>query len=282
VKAPDLERFTAEELTGNIATRGWLETAYHRLGCEGEMRYMSQMGGWALLDNAIYQAEDPAPLLRLGYASILSSWALVNSGPKESNYGFWHPGPKNDGAAGSAFIREAYGTPWMGKPQPRGPWSYSGEIDLGFGGALRAAAAIVTEDPIFGLVAYGGEVSKNGKTLLVVPRDGLRKRFHAVFGKDRLHLILDRDGFAAEKPVKVSMSLDEVSFVLENRTGDSHKTMLTVSATPAGRFGIFLDGKSAGSVTINEDGNAVVLPVRAAGTCKVVLRKGLTGEVSTE
>lgn len=282
VKAPDLERFTAEELTGNIATRGWLETAYHRLGCEGEMRYMSQMGGWALLDNALYQAEDPAPLLRLGYASILSSWALVNSGRPETNYGFWFPGPGNDGGAGSAFIREIYGTNWFGKAQKRGAWIYGGEIDLGFGGALRAAAAIVTEDPIFGLVAYGGEVSKNGKTFLVVPRDGLRKRFHAVFGKDRLHLILDRDGFAAGTQVKIDRAMSEISFDLENRSGDNHKTNLVLSGRPGGRFRIFLDGKPTGSVTINEDENAVILPVKAAGTSKVVLRKGLAGEVSTE
>lgn len=210
----DLERFVKEEITGNVATRGWLETAYHQLGCEGGMRYMSQMGGWALLDNALYQSADPTPLLRLGYASLLSSWSLMNTGRLETNNGFWFPGPGNDGAAGSAFIREAYGSNWFGKAQKRGAWTYGGEIDLGFGGALRAAAVIVTEDPIFGLVAYGGEVSKDKKTYLVVPRDGLRKRFHAVFGKDRLHLILDRDGFAAEKPVKVSRSLDEVSFVL--------------------------------------------------------------------
>jgi hypothetical protein len=43
-----------------------------------------------------------------------------------------------------------------------------------------------------------------------------------------------------------------------------------------------LDGKPTGSVTINEDENAVILPVKAAGTSKVVLRKGLAGEVSTE
>jgi hypothetical protein len=40
--------------------------------------------------------------------------------------------------------------------EPRGPWHYDGEIDLGFGGALRSAATVVTRDPIFGWFAYGG------------------------------------------------------------------------------------------------------------------------------
>jgi len=65
-------------------------------------------------------------------------------------------------------------------------------------------------------------------------------------------------------------------------SGDNHRTNLILSGRPGGRFRIFLDGRPAGSVTINEDENAVILPVKAVGTSKVVLRKGLAGEVSTE
>jgi len=35
-----------------------------------------------------------------------------------------------------------------------------GEIDLGFSGALRTAATVVSDDPIFGLFAYGGDLKK--------------------------------------------------------------------------------------------------------------------------
>ena len=35
----------------------------------------------------------------------------------------------------------------------------------------------------------------------IVPRDGVRQRLHAVLGERRLHLELDRDGFAAEQPI---------------------------------------------------------------------------------
>ena len=35
----------------------------------------------------------------MGYASYLSSWALLNSGTPESNYGYWYPGQANDEGA---------------------------------------------------------------------------------------------------------------------------------------------------------------------------------------
>ena len=80
----------------------------------------------------------------------------MSSGTEETNYGYWYPGKENDGAAGSAFpgaLRSQLGR----HPAARGPWPYSGEIDLGYGAALRTAATIVADDPLFGLIAYGGQ-----------------------------------------------------------------------------------------------------------------------------
>ena len=149
VTPADAQRFMDEQLACNLATRGWLEPNYWQTGVEGNMRYMSQMGGWSILDYALYSAPNPWPYLRLGYASLLSSWALMNTGTAESNYGYWYPGKENDGGAGSAYVPQAFGSNWFGKQQPRGAWQYSGEIDLGFGAALRTAAVIVAQDPIF-------------------------------------------------------------------------------------------------------------------------------------
>jgi hypothetical protein len=86
------------------------------------------------------------------------------TGTAESNYGFWYPGRENDGGAGSAYVAQAFGSNWFGKSQPRGAWQYSGEIDLGFGGGLRGAACIVADDPVFGNMAYGGELKKSGRS----------------------------------------------------------------------------------------------------------------------
>jgi len=273
VKAADLDAFVKEEITGNIATHGWLETSYYQLGGERGLRYVSQMGGWALLDNALYQAENPIPLLRLGYAALLSSWVLINTGVPETNYGYWYPGPENDGAAGSGFIAQPFGQSWISKPQPRGPWIYDCEADIGFGGALRGAATIVVDDPLFGLIAYGGELEKKGDAVAVIPRDGLRKRFHTLLGGERLHLVLDRDGFAAGKPVEIRGGAEVLSFVLENRSGDGHSTALKVSGTFKGKYQVSADGKSLGSVSSEPGGKTVLIPVARGRNTAVVIRK---------
>jgi hypothetical protein len=199
------------------------------------------MGGWGILDYALNFAVNPYEWLQLGYASYLSSWCLVNAGPPEGNYGYWFPGKKNDGAAGWQFMSAKDGHAWMGADVPRGPWHYDGEIDLGFGGALRMAATVVTRDPVFDWLAYGGILSATNASLSVIPQDGLRQRFCALLGdsKDsatniqRLKIELDRDGFVAGEAIRLDKSLETITFNLENRTGDQHSTGLWFSP-PAG------------------------------------------------
>ncbi len=86
------ENFMERQMAYNIACRGVLEPAYYWYGSDYRstnatytMSYMSQMGGWAILDYALKYADDPYALLRLGYGSVLSSWALVNAGEEKDN-----------------------------------------------------------------------------------------------------------------------------------------------------------------------------------------------------
>jgi hypothetical protein len=168
----------------------------------------------------------------------------MNTGRPDTNYGFWFPGPENDGAAGWQFMSSKAGNAWMGSSypggvnEPRGPWHYDGEIDLGFGGALRMAATIVTRDPLFGWFAYGGALTEAGPGLSVIPRDGLRRRLDVVvpdarlpFSEDvsRLKIELERDGFAAEAPIAMDAGIQNISFTVENRTADTHATGVRLS-----------------------------------------------------
>jgi hypothetical protein len=180
VKREDSRSFMDRQLAAGLSLRGWLEASYYQLGADPGLSYMAAMGGWGILDYALNFAPEPYDWLQLGYASYLSSWCLVNSGPPEDNYGFWFPGKENDGAAGWQFMSAKHGRAWMGADVPRGPWPYDGEIDLGFGGALRMAATILTHDPIFGWVAYGGTLTTGSNTLSTIPHDGLCQRFYAL------------------------------------------------------------------------------------------------------
>ncbi len=223
------EEFLKKQLKLNVAARGWLETAYYYLGSDYRagaglrytLSYMSQMGGWSVLDYALWWAKSEANIfdyLRLGYASYLSSWALMNTGRPETDYGFWYPGPENDGASGGGFEPLARARCWNGKWIPRGCWNYSSEQDVGYCGAVRTAATIVAEDPIFGLVAFGGKLEEKEGRIEVIPRDGLRVRFHYV--KDagtRLHIEFQQGRLAKERPVMLAPDLSEIRMLTESR-----------------------------------------------------------------
>jgi hypothetical protein len=245
------KKFTDFQLALDMADRGWLETTYYQMGSDYRgsltylLSYMSQMGGWSILDYGLHFAADPFEYLRLGYASSLSSWALVNSGTKETGYGAWFPSANNDGATGGGFMAEAIGRAWIGKEMRRGAWFYSAEEDVGYCAAIRTHATIVARDPIFGEIAYGGVLTRERGVDSVIPRDGLRVRFHVIRADQRLHLELDHDGFAKEQPIVVNDELSRIQFTLENRTGGPHTTGLTIEGLPSGEYDVIVGGKKA-------------------------------------
>lgn len=278
VSADAARKFTDFQLLLNMSDRGWLETTYYQLGSDYRgnltylLSYMSQMGGWSILDYGLHLAADPAQYLRLGYASALSSWALVNSGTEASGYGYWFPGRNNDGAAGGGFMPEPTGRAWIGKQVPRGAWHYSAEEDVGYCGALRTHATIVTRDPIFGEFAYGALLTRAGNAVRVVPRDGLRVRFHVVRDNQRLHIVLERDGFAKEQPVVVTDDLSRIEFVLENRAGSSHEGAARLSGLPAGEYAVALDGKRVSTFQGGPEAALLRLPM-AGETVRVTISR---------
>jgi hypothetical protein len=245
VRREDSREFMDRQLLAGLSVRGWLDPAYYSLGCDPGVSYMTAMGGSGLLDYGLDFAPRPWDWLQLGYASYLASWCLMNTGPASAGCGYWFPGPENDGASGWQFQAAKAGGAWMGSSVPggvtvpRGPWRYDGEIDLGYGGALRMAATVVARDPVFGWIAYGGAVEETRRGLAVEPRDGVRRRFAAVVpGPDggepvRLKIALERDGFAAGRPIEMDKSLVRIAITVENRTADVHTTGLRLSG-PAG------------------------------------------------
>jgi hypothetical protein len=265
VKREDSRNFMDRQLAAGLCVRGWLETSYYQLGADPGLSYMAAMGGWGILDYGVNFAPQPADWLQLGYASYLSSWCLVNSGTPESHYGFWFPGSENDGAAGWQFMSAKVGSAWMGSSypggdmEPRGPWHYDGEIDLGYGAALRTAATVLTDDPIFGWFAYGGTLTAASNNLSIIPRDGLRQRFYAVLGgsKDgnaavRFKLELDRDGFTPGQGILTDKALKEIGFTVENRTSDAHATGLLLSPPAGSSYTVVQDGQP---ISLEKTGN---------------------------
>jgi hypothetical protein len=258
VAREDSRAFMDRQLASGLVVRGWLNPAYYTLGADPGVSYMAAMGGWGVLDYALNFAVNPFEWLQLGYASYLSSWSLMNTGTAETNYGFWFPGKANDGASGWQFTSTKVGNAWMvssfpgGVTEPRGPWHYDGEIDLGYGGALRMAATVVTHDPIFGWFAYGGALTERGNDLSINPRDGLRRRLdvvipddHLPFSEDvrRLKLELDRDGFAADGLITMDKAIGHLAFTIDNRANNAHTTSVRLSLPVNSTYALLQDGK---------------------------------------
>ncbi|MGN6556174.1 MAG: DUF5695 domain-containing protein [Verrucomicrobiota bacterium] len=242
-----VQAFMTNQMAANMFVRGWLETAYYsygsdfrqQMGNDSIVTYMTQMGGWGVLDYGLYYAANPADYLRLGYGSYLCGWSSINSGTPASNYGFFYPGAANDGASGSDFEPAAHHSTWYGgQPNYRGPWYYAGEMGLGYCAAIRMAATIVTDDPIFGRFSYGGIMQTTATNLQVLPKDGVRKRFHAMLDAGSLHLLIDSDRFAADQPITVKPDLSEVTFQLETGNTNAHTAKLRVSCSVPGNYSI--------------------------------------------
>jgi len=282
IKPSDGKEFMERQLQANIASRGWLETAYYYMGSDFRgssdrylLSYMAQMGGWGILDYALNYSNNDHQYLGLGYASYLSSFALINSGTEASNYGYWYPGEENDGAAGWALEPLQETTTWVQRTQERGIWNYDGEIDLGFGGALRMAATIVSNDSIFGWIAYGGSLEKTKNTFKVIPKDGLQRRLFFRDTDIAFDMVLHKDGFVNNKEVMLNLVDGEIGFYIENRTKDSHKTELEIKGLSMGLYKVMVNQKESSLIKVMDNNTTyrLEIPIPNSPITKVSLHK---------
>lgn len=249
--------FMQKQLEANLALRGIYEPGYSRCGTAwtgngAALDYMSQMGGVALLDYAVRFSDEPYKYVRYGYNSILSSWALMNVGNEASNYGYWYPGKERDGAAGWAFCIFQHSHPYMRYLDTgRGPWRYDGEIDHGFTGGVHGAGIYVVNDPVFGTICYGGDLTVEDKAYRIRPYDGAG-RYLAIPEAGGFEMRLYNNGMDDSRDQIFAENLDRMVLNLEKRgTCDSQK--ISFRNLPAGGYEIRIDGRNAGSFRVDSE-----------------------------
>lgn len=236
--------FSREQIRANLFCRGVIEKAYYYYGSDyrgggGDgftLSYMSPMGGWGVLNHALYDGLEPEATIRLGYASFLSSWSLMNTGTAESGYGYWFPGKENDGATGGGFEPAAYGMTWLGEPHHRGAWFYSCETDLGYCGALRTAATIVADDAVFGRFCFGGEMRGEKSRVEILPRDGVRRRLHLRTAGQAIDLELTGARFAKGEPIAWEIEKGRFRFAVETESTGSGEVELRANGLSGERY----------------------------------------------
>ncbi len=246
-----VDTFMVNQLDGNLAIRGLYEYDFNHLGTAwsggmDNLDYMSQMGGVALLDYAFRFAEAPEKYVNWGYNSLLSSWALVNTGTADTDYGYWFPGKMNDGAAGWVYSPYQHSCLWNLKSvkQKRGPLRYDGEIDHGLTGGVHGAGIYLLKDSDFGLVAYGGNMETDRKGgVSIVPCDGIRRQLR-IFTPVRIGIELEKDGFLKGNAIRCEGR--RISFSVENREGKDHHTAIVIES-----------GESQPRVSLKEDAGNV-------------------------
>ena len=242
VSRKDSREFMERQHYAGLAVRGWVEPSYYHYGSDFSLSYMARMGGWSILDYGLNFSDVPWDWLQLGYASYLSSFALINTGTAETNYGYWFPGKENDGAAGWAFNNKKYGEIWLqSRDNVRGAWSYDGESDLGHGAIFRMSATILAKDPLFGWFAYGGTMNQTDKSYSIIPRDGIRNRFWVVDEYKKIGVEFTRDGFMKDTPIIYSELDGIIEFTLENRSKNKHNTNLILKSED--EWDLYLDNQ---------------------------------------
>jgi hypothetical protein len=168
----------------------------------------------------------------------------MNTGTADSNYGYWFPGAENDGGSGGGFEPAAYGMTWLGQPHHRGPWYYSSESDLGYCGAVRTAATVVADDPVFGRFCFGGEMRETPSSLEIVPRDGVRRRLHLRTSGHQIDLELSGARFVKEKTIFWSVQNSRITFQIETEPTASSIVGLTITGWPARHHRVRCNGES--------------------------------------
>lgn len=247
------QAFALTQIRANLFCRGVVEKSYYYYGSDyrggaGDaftLTYMSPMGGWAVLDHALYDHKEPYATVRLGFASLLSSWSLMNTGTEESGYGYWFPSELNDGGCGGGFEPAAYGMTWLGQPHHRGPWYYSSETDLGYCGAVRGLATVVADDEIFGRFCFGGEMRSSNGALQIVPKDGVRRRLHLRTAGQEVDVELIGARFAKGQTIEWQPEQERFVLPIETEETARGEVHLQVAGLALGRYQIVSQGRSS-------------------------------------
>ena len=257
----DIRVFMDRQIQGNIACRGWLEMNFNQFGSDiraggnssYNLSYMSQLGGWAILDYGLNDSKNIYDHINLGFASILSSWALFNSGKEEDNFGYWFKGKENDGAAGWAFEPKLKNNPWGVSEMERGIWNVDGEIDMGLGSSIDSLCTILIDDPCFNTICYGGNLNEYDDRYEIFSLDGVRNKFHCRLKNFNISIKLKRDQFSDTEPIIIFKKDKTLQMTINNISKDDHKSYVYISTDNLKSLSVKMKGKNI----LSDDGGNV-------------------------
>ncbi|ODA90276.1 hypothetical protein ATY41_10640 [Leifsonia xyli subsp. xyli] len=196
---------------------------------------------------------------RLNYGAKLMNLANVNSGQISDV-------AANIGASAWTYQAEkgTLGTLGLGGGTNvqllNGRRGMTGESDLGLWGAVQTLSTdLVTDDPIFGTVVYGGSESSDRYSYTVLPSDGLQQWLNLVTQQLSVQLGNDRYTQAIVGKDSADLRLD-----MTNVSGTAHTGVLQVSGMAQGSYDVVVDGTSQGTVDNDTPAGAVASPLQVS------------------
>ena len=98
-------------------------------------------------------------------------------------------------------------------------------------------------------------------------------RLHVIRNKQRFHLLLDNDGFAAEQPITIGDDLSNIAFRIENRAGRPHATHMRISGMPSGNYAISVNGSQVATFSGSDQEQIVQVPLPTAQDAAVTIAR---------
>lgn len=223
------------------------------------------MDDWLRLQDNGMTEDELADAARVNYAAKLANLTAINSGQIDAD-------PENIGTVAWTYQSELgnSGGQGTGGGKIHNGWrQMSGEADTGLFGAMQILSADVATDNIFGLFGYGCQVTEENGYYRVTPLDGLYTRLN--FINERLSIELDRDQY---NQAVVSTAADEIQLTMKNLEASAHSSDLELTGLAAGSYQIMVNGQITGSFQYTDGTIKVSVPLPAAKTAKVEIKKG--------
>ena len=185
------KRVVATILASRDATPMWFSycTNMRYIGC-----YPTPLMARPLFDR--YEQTGDLHYLQKAYGATLAVWSCVDPSGKGYNGREWRFNPPEKGSPEYNYYRNG---------------CFSGEVGMGLYGNLSMLKSYLVQDPDFGLIGYGCDVTETSDDYTLIPRDGLGVRVafmplsvfletvkgrieHATLSKDlrRLKLVLSK------------------------------------------------------------------------------------------
>jgi hypothetical protein len=206
------------------------------------INYMTNQNGRALLDN--FHETGEIDDLRIGYASYLMYWALIEPSGVAHNLYTWEP------------TRTAFD-----------PWT--SEMGCGFYFGFVMACSYAIDDPDFGLIGYGCDVDGNiNGHLSIIPRDGVARRVRVY----PAGIKIESNATRIER-ADIEEGGKKIVLLLAETLGSVTEDKLIICGLPKGNYVLSANYIEQATFTAEECAAGICVPVATGANVSVHLIK---------